>query len=103
MVKVIGSRAQVWHSTATHTSGGLQKSDLMQNKRGRIVSKKRHQLGQSAIKHLEKSGHKGILPNQRKKKGSGMLEDMQKLAAEKAADEKADEKAKLMKPDDFKQ
>lgn len=70
MVKVIGSRAQVWHNTATHTSGGLQKGDLMQNKRGRIVSKKRHQLGQKAIQHLEKSGHKGVLPSQRKKGGS---------------------------------
>ena len=37
-----GSRAQVWHGTACKTSGGLKKSDLMQNKAGRIVSKAKH-------------------------------------------------------------
>ena len=31
-----GSRAQVWHGTAFKTSGGLKKTDLMQNKAGRI-------------------------------------------------------------------
>ncbi len=38
----VGSRAQVWHGTAKHTSGGLTKSALLQNKAGRIVSKKKH-------------------------------------------------------------
>lgn len=65
MSKIIGSRAQVWHGTATHTSGGLTKDDLMKNKHGRIVSKRRHAAGQTAIKHLEKSGHKGKLPGKR--------------------------------------
>jgi hypothetical protein len=68
MSKVIGSRAQVWHGTATHTSGGLTKDDLMMNKYNRIVSKRRHSAGQNAIKHLEKSGHKGKLPNKRRAK-----------------------------------
>jgi hypothetical protein len=35
----IGSRAQVMHGTAHHTSGGLTKKDLKMNKWGRIVSK----------------------------------------------------------------
>ena len=35
----IGSRAQVMHGTAHHTSGGLTKGDLKYNKWGRIVSK----------------------------------------------------------------
>ncbi len=35
-----GSRAQVMHGTAKHTSGGLVKSDLKMNKAGAIVSKK---------------------------------------------------------------
>jgi hypothetical protein len=39
---IIGSRAEVWHGTAKHTSGGLTKSHLMKNKSGRIVSKKKH-------------------------------------------------------------
>jgi hypothetical protein len=38
----VGTRAQVFHGTAKHTSGGLEKSDLMQNKSGRIVSRKKH-------------------------------------------------------------
>ena len=37
-----GSRAQVWHGTAFKTSGGLKKTDLMQNKAGRIVSRAKH-------------------------------------------------------------
>ena len=29
---LIGTRAQVWHGTAYKTSGGLTKSDILQNK-----------------------------------------------------------------------
>ena len=36
-----GSRAQVMHGTADHTSGGLTKGDLKYNKAGRIVSRKK--------------------------------------------------------------
>jgi hypothetical protein len=35
----VGTRAQVIHGTAHHTSGGLTKADLKYNKWGRIVSK----------------------------------------------------------------
>jgi hypothetical protein len=37
----VGSRAQVMHGTAHHTSGGLTKGDLKYNKWGRIVSRKK--------------------------------------------------------------
>ena len=37
-----GSRAQVWHGTAYKTAGNLNKSNLMMNKNGRIVSKRKH-------------------------------------------------------------
>jgi hypothetical protein len=40
--QTVGTRAQVFHGTAKHTSGGLQKGDLMQNKSGRIVSRRKH-------------------------------------------------------------
>ena len=40
--QTIGTRAQVFHGTAKHTSGGLHKSELMQNKAGRIVSRRKH-------------------------------------------------------------
>jgi hypothetical protein len=41
-IQTTGTRAQVFHGTAVKTSGGLHKSDLMQNKSGRIVSRRKH-------------------------------------------------------------
>ena len=52
-----GSRAQVWHQTAHKTSGGLVKHDLMMNKNGRIVSRKKHATAKKE-KRLEKAGYK---------------------------------------------
>lgn len=46
----IGSKRQVWNGTATKTSGGLKKDDLMMNKRGKIVSKKKHAMGLKRFK-----------------------------------------------------
>ena len=54
----VGSHAAVWHGTARHTSGGLTKRDLMKNKHGRIVSRKKHALGKKALKNLVKAGFK---------------------------------------------
>ena len=48
--------AKVWHGTLKKTSGGLTKKDLMKNKWGRIVSKKRHNLGKKN-KFLAKAGY----------------------------------------------
>jgi hypothetical protein len=53
----VGSKAQVWHGSAKHTSGGLTKKDLMKHK-GRIVSRKKHALGKKAFKNLVKAGYK---------------------------------------------
>jgi hypothetical protein len=56
---LIGSRAQVWHGTAYKTSygqDGLKKSDLMKNKHGAIVSKKKHNTAKKE-KRLEKHGY----------------------------------------------
>ena len=52
----VGSRAQVWHATADHTSGGLKKKDLMMNKHGRIVSKAKSSTAKKE-KRLEKAGY----------------------------------------------
>ena len=49
----VGSKAQVWHGNAHHTSGGLQQVDLMQNKRGRIVSEKQHEAGVRAYENMK--------------------------------------------------
>ena len=51
----VGSRAAVWHGNAEHTSGGLAKKDLLQNKWGRIVSAKKHRSAKKE-KRLEKAG-----------------------------------------------
>ena len=51
-----GSRAQVMHGTAYKTSGELKKDDLMKNKEGRIVSKKKHMTAKKE-KRLVKAGY----------------------------------------------
>lgn len=53
---LIGTRAQVWHGTAYKTTGGLCKTDLMQNKSGRIVSKAKHNSAKRE-KRLVKAGY----------------------------------------------
>ena len=53
----VGTKAQVWHGTAKHTSGGLTKKDLMKTKKGRIVSKKKHAAGKKALAQLKKAGY----------------------------------------------
>ena len=50
-----GSRAQVWHGTAYKTPGGLLKNNLMMNKHGRIVSKRKHTTAKKD-KRLVKAG-----------------------------------------------
>ncbi|MBC61121.1 MAG: hypothetical protein CMP11_01590 [Zetaproteobacteria bacterium] len=54
--KTFGSRAEVFHGTAKKTSGGLIKKDLLKNKHGAIVSKKKH-LTAKKEKRLEKHGY----------------------------------------------
>ena len=61
---LVGSRAQVWHGTAYKTSGDLKKGDLMMNKHGRIVSKKKH----ATAKREQKLG-KRLFKNYTAKKG----------------------------------
>jgi hypothetical protein len=57
-VKAVGSKAEVFHGTAVHTSGGLHKHHLMKTRKGRIVSKKKHALGKKAVNRLFKAGYK---------------------------------------------
>jgi len=53
---LIGSRAQVMHKTAVKTSGNLEESELMYNKHGKIVSKKKHVTAKKD-KRLVKAGY----------------------------------------------
>lgn len=54
----VGSKAQVFHGSAKHTSGGLTKKDLVQNKHGRIVSRRKMMAGKKALKFLTRKGYK---------------------------------------------
>jgi hypothetical protein len=56
-MKTFGSRAEVWHGNAKKTTGGLTKKDLLKNKHGRIVSRKKHSM-EKKMKRLEKAGYK---------------------------------------------
>ena len=53
----VGTKAMVFHGTAKHTSGGLTRKDLMKTKKGRIVSKRKHAAGKSALRRLKAAGY----------------------------------------------
>lgn len=55
-MKTVGSRAEVFHGSAKHTSGGLEKKDLLKNKHGRIVSRKKHTTAKKENR-LKKHGY----------------------------------------------
>jgi len=55
-MKTFGSRAEVFHGNAKKTTGGLTKSDLLQNKHGEIVSRKKS-ITAKKEKRLEKAGY----------------------------------------------
>ena len=53
--ELFGSRTQVMNENAYKTTGCLVKDDLMMNKHGRIVSKKKYQTAKKE-RRLEKAG-----------------------------------------------
>lgn len=53
--ELFGSREKVMHGTAYKTPGGLKKPNLMMNKWGRIVSRKKHFTAKKE-KRLQKYG-----------------------------------------------
>jgi hypothetical protein len=54
--ELCGSRQQVMNGTAYKTAGNLTKSQLMMNKWGRIVSKKKHATAKKEMR-LKKYGY----------------------------------------------
>ena len=54
--ELFGSRQQVMNGTAYKTAGNLTKSQLMMNKWGRIVSKKKHGTAKKEMR-LKKYGY----------------------------------------------
>lgn len=75
----VGSRAQVMHGTAHHTSGGLTKGDLKMNKWGRIVSKAKSAKAKKENR-LAKMGYKtqkgkfGVVKTGKKTRRGGMMD-----------------------------
>jgi hypothetical protein len=57
-IPAVGSKLQVFNGSAKHTSGGLKKADLVQNKHGRIVSRRKMMQGKKALKYLTRKGYK---------------------------------------------
>jgi hypothetical protein len=43
-IPAVGNKREVFLGLAKHTPGGLTKSDLMKNKSGKIVSRRKHAL-----------------------------------------------------------
>jgi hypothetical protein len=83
-MKAVGTKAEVFHGTAKHTSGGLHKKDLVKTKRGRIVSRRKQAAGRKAIKNLRKLGYiakKGKFSLFTKKSKRGGFSDAASAAA----------------------
>jgi hypothetical protein len=64
--ETFGTRAKVWHGTAKQTKGYLTKKDLMKNKHGRIVSRRKHNTAKRQKRlvkagYLTKKGHFGFI------------------------------------------
>lgn len=85
--KTFGSRAEVFHGNAKKTTGGLTKKDLVKNKHGEIVSKKKHMTAKKE-RRLEKYGYFA-------KKGKfGYVKKDVKRKTEKKAKRKSGKKGK---------
>jgi hypothetical protein len=57
-METFGTRAQVFHGTAMKTTGGLTKSDLVQDKYGKIVSKAARK---AALARMKEEGSKHLV------------------------------------------
>jgi hypothetical protein len=79
----VGSYRQVFHGSAIRTSGGLSKSDIMMNKRGRLVSKKKHKSGLKIFKKYRRN----LMDNQhpRWKKGHSKSKKAKKSSKKSVA------------------
>merc|ERR1719183_2009156 len=51
-VSKVGKKYSVFGGSKVRTSGGLKKTDLMKNKRGKVVSKKSNAHGKKAFKKI---------------------------------------------------
>jgi hypothetical protein len=58
-IPAVGSRAQVYHGNARHTSGGLTKKDLFRDRKsGRIKSKRASKAAKRNFKKMDRATKK---------------------------------------------
>lgn len=57
-VKTFGTKEEVFGGQACKTRGGLKSGDLIKNAKGKIVSKKKSEIGKQLIKRLRESAVK---------------------------------------------
>ena len=55
-MRKVGDKEAVYYGEAEHTPGGLRRSDLMINGKGKIVSAAQHQSGLERVKNLHAGG-----------------------------------------------
>ena len=79
-MKTFGSRAEVFHSTAEKTAGGLKKKDLFQDKYGAIKSKA---ASKAALTRMEEEGKKAMVKVFKPKKSGFKLQPKEGTAAYK--------------------
>ena len=107
-IQTTGTRAQVWHGTAKHTSGGLTKTDLMQNKAGRIVSRAKHNTAKREMRLVKfgygtKKGEFGFvkLGSHKKRRGSRKMRGGAGMGSLTPADLNSDYMIKDVVPQQF--
>lgn len=69
-MKSCGSKDEVWHGHAYKTKGGLTKANLIKNKKGKVVSLKKHLHGAglvSRLKQWHRKSSKGSLSEKARK------------------------------------
>lgn len=80
-MKLIGTRAEVFHCTADHTAGGLRKIDLyLDAKDGQIKSKAAHK---AALDRMKKEGSGHLVKVFKPEKGEFKLQPKQGTAKHK--------------------
>lgn len=71
-IKSRGTKEEVFNGLALKTSGGLGKEQLMQNAKGKIISKAKHDLGKKAIGKI----HGSKIQEEEEKKNDESLENI---------------------------
>ena len=69
-IKKVGNYREVFNGLAEKTSGGLKKKDIIKNKEGRYVSRKRHNNGKKAMARMVAMGVAAPLYKAKKKRSA---------------------------------